>query len=170
VWIALVAVTGVLSAEAMAESPGLGKRLGEADIPVWARYVMTDGTGLPPGRGTVSAGRAIFERDCASCHGKTGAEGPIQPMVGPPKSYAKPAGAHWPHATSMFDYIRRAMPFTAPKSLSDSDVYAVTAWILHRNGIIAEDAVLDAKTLPKIEMPNRVHFIDLWSQQGGKPY
>jgi cytochrome c len=92
------------------------------------------------------------------------------PPVGPNAAYDKPAGRHWPYATTLFDYIRRAMPFHAPKSLSDDEVYALTAFILYRNDLVAEDEVVSDKTLASVVMPNRENFIDLWATQGDKPY
>lgn len=160
----------VAGAPAAAEGPNLGKPLGEADIPYYARYTMPDGTGLPAGKGTATEGKAIYEAQCASCHGATGNEGPIMAPVGPAKDFAKPAGRFWPHATTMFDYVRRAMPFTAPKSLSDDEVYAVAAYLLWRNGLIEETTVVDAESLPKVQMPNRGNFVDLWEKQADKPY
>jgi S-disulfanyl-L-cysteine oxidoreductase SoxD len=155
---------------ALADGPGLGQPLGADEIPVYARYVMPDGTGLPPGRGTAIQGQPIYQAQCGACHGDTGAEGPIMPPVGPSESYDKPAGRYWPYATTLFDYIRRAMPFDAPKSLSNDEVYAVTAYLLYRNGLVADDAVVDAGNLADVEMPNRDNFIDLWATQGDKPY
>lgn len=169
--IALAAVAALLlSASAFAEGPGLGLPLAEADIPFYARYVMPDGAGLPPGEGTPAAGKAVWETHCARCHGATGNEGPVMPPVGPAQAFAKPAGTFWPYPTTLFDFIRRAMPFMTPKILSDDEVYAVTAFILQRNGVIAEDAVMNAVTLPQVLMPNRENFIDLWAKQGDKPY
>jgi len=153
-----------------AEGPGLGQPLSEGDIPVYARYIMPDGAGLPPGRGTAAQGQPIYVDQCASCHGETGVEGPIKPPVGPNEAFDKPAGRYWPYATTLFDYIRRAMPFPAPKSLSDDEVYAVTAYILYRNGLVAKDDVVDASNLADVKMPNRDNFIDLWATQGAKPY
>jgi len=166
--LAFLAVT--MPAMARADGPGLGQPLAEAEIPFYARYVMPDGTGLPPGSGTAAQGQPIYAAQCGSCHGETGVEGPIMPPVGPNSSFPKPAGHYWPYATTLFDYIRRAMPFPAPKSLSDDEVYAVTAYILYRNGLVAEDEVLNANNLADVEMPNRDNFIDLWAMQGAKPY
>lgn len=169
--VVLVAVAAlVISASAFAEGPGLGVPLAEADIPFYARYIMPDGAGLPPGEGTPAAGQVIWETHCAQCHGATGTEGPVMPPVGPAQAFTKPAGAFWPYPTALFDFIRRAMPFMTPKLLSDDEVYAVTAFILQRNGVIAADAVLNAATLPQVVMPNRKNFIDLWAKQGEKPY
>jgi cytochrome c len=155
---------------AFADGPGLGEPLSENEIPIYARYVMPDGTGLPPGSGTAIQGLPIYQAQCGSCHGETGVEGPIMPPVGPNELWDKPAGRHWPYATTLFDYIRRAMPFHAPKSLSDDEAYAVTAYILHRNGLVTEDEVLNEANLPDVEMPNRENFIDLWATQRDKPY
>jgi cytochrome c len=155
---------------ARADGPGLGQPLNDGDIPIFARYVMPDGTGLPAGSGTATQGREIYQAQCGSCHGETGSEGPITPPVGPTEAFPKPAGQHWPYATALFDYIRRAMPFNAPKSLSDGEVYALTAFILHRNGLLGEEDVLSADNLAAIEMPNRDNFLDLWAQQGDEPY
>lgn len=159
-----------ISALALAESPGLGRPLRNADIPSNARSIMPDEMGLPPGTGRVAEGQAVWQTSCARCPGTTGTEGPIMPPVGPATSYAKPAGQFWPYATTLFDYIRRAMPFPTPKVLSDDEVYAVTAYILFRNGLIGEDVVINDTSLPTIAMPGRRHFIDLWTQQQEKPY
>jgi cytochrome c len=164
---ALVAFAPIL---ALADGPGLGQPLGDDEIPIYARYVMPDGTGLPPGSGTAIQGQPIYQAQCVSCHGETGVEGPIMPPVGPNELWDKPAGRHWPYATTLFDYIRRAMPFDAPKSLSDDEVYAVTAYILHRNGLVIEGEVLNEANLANVEMPNRGNFIDLWAMQRDKPY
>lgn len=153
-----------------AESPDLGKALAPDEIPTYARYVMPDGRGLPPGSGTAKRGAGIYAERCARCHGATGVEGPIEPPVGPNKVWAKPAGRYWPYATTLFAYIKRAMPFDAPKSLSNDEVYALAAYILFRNGVIEGDQVMDARTLPKVEMPNRNNFIDVWATQGAKPW
>lgn len=155
---------------AVAESPSQGKPLADTDIPAYARYVMPDGEGLPVGSGTAAQGAAIYASKCGQCHGATGEEGPIQPPVGPNKSYAKAAGQHWPYAPTLFGYIQRAMPFNAPKSLSNDEVYSVVAYILSRNKIIPEDQKLDQSNLAGIKMPGRDKFIDLWAQQKDKPY
>jgi cytochrome c len=155
---------------ALADGPGLGQPLSADEIPIYARYVIPDGTGLPPGSGTAIQGQPIYQAQCGFCHGETGVEGPIMPPVGPNELWDKPAGRHWPYATTLFDYIRRAMPFDAPKSLSDDEVYAVTAYILHRNGLVIEDEVLNEANLADVEMPNRGNFIDLWATQRDKPY
>lgn len=166
---ALIA-TLMVPATVLAEGPGLGKPLSPDEIPSFARYVMPDGRGLPPGGGSAKTGGKIYAEQCARCHGETGTEGPIMPPVGPNEVWPKPAGRHWPYATTLFDYIRRAMPFDAPKSLTDDQVYALAAFILYRNGLVGENEVIDAKSLPKVEMPNRDNFIDVWATQREKPW
>jgi len=168
--VSVVAALLVAPTVVRAEGPGLGQPLSPDEIPRFATYVMPDGRNLPSGHGSATEGAEIYAGQCASCHGATGIEGPIMPPVGPNKVWAKPAGRHWPYATTLFDYIRRAMPFNAPKSLSDDQVYALAAFILYRNGVIAEDAVMDAESLPKVVMPNRDKFVDVWATQGNKPW
>ncbi len=156
---------------ATAEGPGLGIPLSEADIPAFAIHIMPDGTGLPDGSGTAAEGAEIYEFQCAFCHGETGAEGPIEPLVAPRRGeFSRAAGSYWPYATTLFDYIRRAMPFHAPKSLEDDEVYALTAFVLARNGVIDEADPMDATTLPNVEMPARDMTVDLWSLQGEEPF
>jgi cytochrome c len=166
---ALVAAV-LVPALAHSEGPRLGQPLSPDEIPFFARYVMPDGRSLPAGGGTAKAGGAIYAERCAKCHGKTGAEGPVMPPVGPNDVWPKPAGRHWPYATTLFDYIRRAMPFDAPKSLTDDQVYALAAFILYRNELVGEDDVMDAASLPKVDMPNRDNFVDVWATQGEKPW
>ena len=148
---------------------GIGRLATPAEIAAWDDDVMPDGTGLPPGSGTPAAGATLFAVRCSGCHGRTGREGPndvlvgAQPREGFPfsKNPAIPhtIGNYWPYATTVFDYIRRAMPPDAPGSLSDTDVYNVTAFLLNANELIAADAVIDATTLPKVTMPAREHFV-----------
>lgn len=109
-------------------------------------------------------GALVYAAKCAACHGATGKEGPQDRLVGGRETLAsanpvKTVGSYWPYATTLYDYIRRAMPFNAPQSLSADEVYSVVAWLLHQNGIIAEEMVIDARTLPQIRMPNRNGFI-----------
>jgi cytochrome c len=130
---------------------------------------MPDGTGLPPGNGTARAGQSVYATRCSLCHGATGIEGPNDRLVGrlPADSFPfgtdpgvrRTVGNYWPWATTLFDYIRRAMPFDSPGSLSDDDVYALTAWILAANRIIAEDSVMDATSLPRVIMPANGRFV-----------
>jgi len=148
---------------------GIGRDATAAEIAAWDIDIMPDGTGLPPGRGTPAEGATIYATRCAGCHGKTGKEGPADVLVGraPRDSFAfsqDPAlphtiGNYWPYATTVFDYIRRAMPPDAPGALSDAEVYNLTAFLLYANQLIAADAVIDATTLPKVAMPARDHFV-----------
>jgi S-disulfanyl-L-cysteine oxidoreductase SoxD len=137
---------------------GVGRVPSEAEIKVRDIAVGPDGEGLPPGRGTVSAGEHVYMAKCVACHGPTGTEGPMDKLVGE-KLPVKTIGSFWPYATTVFDYIRRAQPFDRPGSLTDDEVYAVTAWLLFRNQIIAADQVIDAESLPKVRMPNRDGFV-----------
>jgi cytochrome c len=137
---------------------GFGSVPSEAEIKARDIAVGPDGAGLPPGRGTVTAGEQVYKAKCVACHGPTGTEGPRDKLVGE-KLPAKTIGTFWPYATTVFDYIRRAQPFDKPGSLTDEEVYALTAWLLFRNQIIAADQVIDANTLPQVKMPNRDGFV-----------
>ncbi|HEV8539637.1 MAG TPA: cytochrome c [Nitrospiraceae bacterium] len=143
---------------------GIGRPATEAEIQTWNIDIMPSGEGLPPGRGTVAHGKQVYAAKCAACHGPTGMEGPRDPLVGGQGTLKtsdprKTVGSYWPYATTLYDYIYRAMPFTEPQSLTSDEVYAVVAWILSRNGIIPDDAVIDATTLPAVRMPNRNGFV-----------
>ena len=142
----------------------LGRQAAVEEITLWNIDIGPNGDGLPPGRGTVAQGAAIYASKCAKCHGPSGTEGPMDRLVGGRQTLAtasplKTVGSYWPYATTLYDYIHRAMPFDAPQSLTAEEVYAVTAWLLYQNGIVAEDAVMDARTLPAVEMPNRHGFV-----------
>jgi cytochrome c len=168
---ALIAGFAVLGATAAhAEGPSLGQPLAKEDIPFYATYVMPDGRGLPEGSGTAAEGAEIYAAQCTSCHGETGTEGPVTPPVWPNDIWPKAVGKHWPYATTIFDYIRRAMPLDAPKSLTNDQAYALAAFILERNGIIDASTAMTAETLPAVEMPNRDNFIDVWVTQGERPW
>jgi S-disulfanyl-L-cysteine oxidoreductase SoxD len=164
----LAAAACVLSlgaASAAADSPHLGQPFTPADMAAWDISIGPDGAGLPPGSGTAQQGAAVYNEKCAACHGEKGAGRPNDQLVGGHGTLAgdrvpvKTVGSYWPYATTLFDYVRRAMPWPEPKSLSDDEVYAVSAYLLHLNGIIAEGAVINAETLPKVQMPNRDGFI-----------
>jgi mono/diheme cytochrome c family protein len=158
---ALVALCGA----AAAQSPNLGKAISPDDLATWDISIGPDGAGLPPGSGTPQQGEAVFTMKCQACHNAKGAGQPNDRLVGGQGSLPgdKPAiktvGSYWPYATTLFDYIRRAMPFPQSKSLSNDEVYAVAAYILNLNGVIGENETLDAKTLPQVKMPNRDGFI-----------
>ena len=156
----------LLTCPARAETPGpfgIGRVATPAEIAGWNIDIGRDGSGLPPGSGTVSHGRAVFEQQCAACHGDKGQGGVGDKLVGSQGTLAtaKPVrtvGSYWPYAPTLFDYIRRAMPQNAPQSLSNDDVYAVSAYVLNLNGLLPADATLDAKSLAAIKMPNRDGF------------
>ena len=146
-----------------AEGPGLGHPLGASELAVWDISIGPDGAGLPPGSGTPAAGEAVFRDRCLGCHGESGAGKPNDRLVGGRGTLnsaapVKTVGSYWPYATTLFDYVRQAMPFNAPKSLTDSEVYAVTAYLLSQNGIIPANQVVDAGFLPAVIMPNRNGF------------
>ncbi|WP_409187830.1 c-type cytochrome [Bradyrhizobium sp. RDM4] len=151
--------------DARAQSPyGIGRPATAAEIAGWNIDVGRDGGNLPEGRGSVSRGREVFAQQCASCHGDNGEGGLGDRLVGGQGTIATPkpirtVGSYWPYATTLFDYIRRAMPQNAPQSLSNEEVYAVSAYILNLNGLVAADATLDAKSLAAIKMPNRDGFV-----------
>jgi S-disulfanyl-L-cysteine oxidoreductase SoxD len=143
---------------------GIGRVATPAEVAGWNIDIGRDGSGLPPGSGTVSHGREIFEQQCAACHGDKGQGGVGDQLVGGQGTLAtaKPVrtvGSYWPYAPTLFDYIRRAMPQNAPQSLSNEEVYAVSAYVLNLNGLLPADATLDAKALAAIKMPNRDRFV-----------
>jgi len=164
---AALAVAALAAAQAPA-TLGIGRPATASEIAAWDIDVGPDGVGLPPGRGTAADGAPVFAAKCAGCHGKTGKEGPNDVLVGripndefpfarDPKA-PKTIGSYWPYATTVFDYIRRAMPPDKPGSLKDDEVYNLTAFLLAQNELIAQDAVIDATSLPKVKMPARDHF------------
>jgi S-disulfanyl-L-cysteine oxidoreductase SoxD len=159
----LAALTGVTDARAQSLY-GIGRAATSAEIAGWNIDIGRDGSGLPSGSGTVEQGREIFAQQCAACHGEKGEGGVGDKLVGGQGTIAtaKPVrtvGSFWPYAPTLFDYIRRAMPQNAPQSLSNEDVYAVSAYILNLNGLLPAHAALDAKTLAAIKMPNRDKFV-----------
>jgi cytochrome c len=147
---------------------GIGRPATPAEISALDVDIGPDGAGLPPGRGTSADGAPIYAARCAGCHGKTGKEGPNDVLVGrlPGDTFPfatdprapKTIGSYWPYATTVFDYIRRAMPPDAPGSLRDDEVYSLTAYLLTLNELIPADAVIDATTLPKVKMPSKDRF------------
>jgi len=147
---------------------GIGRPATQAEIAARDIDVGPDGVGLPPGKGTAAEGATIYAARCAGCHGKTGKEGPNDALVGriPNDEFPfardprapKTIGSYWPYATTVFDYIRRAMPPDKPGSLKDEEVYNLTAFLLAQNDLIPQDAVIDATSLPKVKMPARDHF------------
>ena len=146
-----------------AETPNLGKPITPAEIAPWDITVMPDGTGLPSGSGTPAQGAVIYAQKCAACHGENGRGGNSALVIGgPPKASldgGKTIPNFWPYATTVFDFIRRAMPYQAPGSLTAAEVYALTAYILAGNKLIGETDVINAQTLPKVQMPKADNFI-----------
>lgn len=156
--------TGVL-----AEGPRLGQALTPNEAAATSIHVFPDGKGLPPGSGNAKDGKKLYEEKCASCHGQNGIGGSAEELQGrSPLSGEHPdktIGNYWPYATTVFDYIRRAMPINAPRSLDNDQVYALTAYLLFINGIISESAEINAQTLPSVRMPNRDGFIRMWPEK-----
>jgi S-disulfanyl-L-cysteine oxidoreductase SoxD len=153
------------SGASAADSPNLGRPATAEEIAAWDISIGPDGAGLPAGSGTAKQGEAVYAAKCLACHGEKGAGKPNDQLVGGQGTIAgdKPAvktvGSYWPYATTVFDYVRRAMPYSESKSLTNDEVYAVSAYILNLNGIIAEGDTIDAQTLPKVKMPNREGFV-----------
>ncbi len=157
--------------DAWSASFDLGRPATSQEIAAWDIDVRPDGAGLPPGRGTVAEGEVIYRSRCAACHGPTGTEGPNDRLVGrePGDSFPfgqsaanrsrQTIGSYWPYATTVYDYINRAMPQNAPGSLTANEVYALTGYLLYLNQLVPRDAVMDAKSLPAVVMPARDRFV-----------
>jgi len=154
-------VAGICAARA--ESPRLGRPISQGDLAEWDINILPDGKNLPAGSGTAADGAKIFAEKCALCHGDHGQGGHAARVIGgPPKASldgGKTIANYWPYATTLFDFIRRAMPFTQPRSLTDNEVYALVAYLLAENKLIDASEVIDATTLPKVRMPNRDNFV-----------
>ncbi|CUJ68822.1 c-type cytochrome [Achromobacter aegrifaciens] len=146
-----------------ADYEGLGRHLTKEELAGWNIDIAIDGKGLPPGQGTVMQGEKVYQTMCLACHGSQ-LEGGLGPALAGGKgslATAKPLktiGSYWPYATTLFDYIRRAMPFQSPQSMSHEDIYSVTAYLLYKNEIVSADAKLDASNLAAVKMPNRDNF------------
>jgi S-disulfanyl-L-cysteine oxidoreductase SoxD len=156
------------------ETYGIGRPATPQEIAGWDIDVSPSGAGLPPGRGDVREGEAIFADKCAACHGPHGEGKPMDALVGGIGTIStmkpdKTVGSFWPYATTLFDYVRRAMPLNAPQSLAPDEVYAVSAYVLFLNGIVPRDSTLDADNLAKIKMPNRDGFVSAYPSPGAKP-
>jgi S-disulfanyl-L-cysteine oxidoreductase SoxD len=154
---------------AAGQTPGYGIGASPADGEL-DRFVavLPDGRGLPPGSGSVEQGKVVYQQQCVACHGETLQGGLADRLIGgrgtlanndPAKPPMKTIESYWPYATTIFDYVKRAMPFASPGSLSDDQVYAVTAFILSEAKIVPPDSVLDASTLAAVKMPNHDGFI-----------
>lgn len=181
---ALVAVAAVAPIHVRRNEPpgpparyGLGRPATAEEVRSWDVSVMPNGNGLPTGSGTAVQGAAIFRQTCARCHGPTGVEGPFDRLVGrEPRqgfpfgrdaSLVRTIGNYWPYSTTVYDYIHRAMPYDAPGSLKPNEIYSLVAFLLRRNEIIADTAVMNARTLPGVRMPARDRFV-LDNRHGGR--
>jgi cytochrome c len=161
----LAVATLAAGAEAVRrDHPRLGRPAGPAEFAAWDLTIYPDGAGLPVGQGTAAAGKAIFLARCAGCHGAVGEGATADELAGGRSPLNgefpdKNIGNYWPHATTLFDFTRRAMPMDAPGALTTDEVYAVTAYLLFLNGLIREDEIVNAETLSGIPMPNRDGFV-----------
>ncbi|MEQ1653955.1 MAG: c-type cytochrome [Hyphomicrobium sp.] len=157
-----VSATAAIAAEPRI-APHLGTPMTAEDAANWDLSVFPDGKGLPAGKGTAVAGKAIFDNQCAGCHGDGGRGGTAEELVSEPQSLkeeaaSKAIGPYWPYATTIFDFVRRSMPAGSPGTLSADEVYAVTAYLLAANKVIGEADEMNATTLPAVKMPNRDGF------------
>jgi len=147
--------------------PRLGEPVSGAELAGFDISIPPSGEGLPAGSGTASDGLKVYEQRCLACHGAKGVGKPADALAGGIGSLAtktplRTVGSYWPYSTTLFDYVRRAMPLNNPLSLTDDEVYAVSAYLLFLNGIVSEDAVMNAQSLPQVKMPNRDGFISDW--------
>jgi mono/diheme cytochrome c family protein len=179
---ALAAALLAACAASWAQSPkyNLGRTPTDEEIKAWDISIGPEGKELPPGSGNAVAGAKIYAEKCALCHGPTATEGKFLHgvLVGGKESLTtlepmKTIGSYWPYATTIFDFVRRAMPFNNPGSLTADEVYSLAAFLLYRNDIIEEPTVIDAMTLPKVKMPNRDGFFPanpVWKPGYYQPY
>lgn len=156
-------LAALLTCALAASAADFGRPATPDEIGLWDIDVPPDGTGLPAGRGSVARGQQVFEENCLACHGERGQGGIADRLAGGQGSLAsahpvKTVGSFWPYATTLFDYVRRAMPYPAPQTLSDDDTYAVVAYILNLNGLVPDGATLDRSGLLAVRMPNRDGF------------
>ena len=160
----LLTALAFASIAVLAQEPNLGTPVSLDEVAAWDISILPDGTGLPPGNGTPVEGSRIYSQKCALCHGENGTGGSNAALVGGLPvtggiDTRKTIANFWPHATTLFDFIRRAMPWQQPRTLTDDEVYALTAYILALNEIIGENDAMNAATLPEVPMPNRDGFI-----------
>jgi cytochrome c len=169
--IVVIAVTALAACASQQAAPGKPPAFGTAvsaeEIARFDISIPPSGAGLPKGGGSARQGLQVYEQKCMACHGAKGAGKPADVLVGGVGSLAtktpvRTVGSYWPYSTTLFDYVRRAMPITAPLSLTDDEVYAVSAYVLFLNGVVGEDAVMNAQTLPQVKMPNRDGFVSDW--------
>src|SRR5712664_3926299 len=145
----------------LAAGPNLGKPIDTAEIAAWDISILPDGNGLPPGSGTPAQGAPVYAQKCAACHGKGAANAAVVGGAALTNGIdtVKTIANFWPYSTTLFDFIRRAMPYQQPRTLTNDEVYALTAYILALNKLIGENEAMNAQTLPKVKMPNRDGFI-----------
>ena len=162
-----VVLGGMVACTSTSYHPGpqLGKLMSPEDIKKLDISIGPDGYGLPVGSGTAKVGARVYQEKCLACHGEKGQGKPADALAGGMNSLntnkpVRTVGSFWPYATTLFDYTRRAMPLQSPKSLTNNEVYAVSAYILFLNGIISEDFELNQKNLAEVKMPNRNGMID----------
>lgn len=164
-WLRVVALNAIAAALTLpASGYDFGRPATADEIKLWDIDVRPDGTGLPDGTGTVVHGKEIYRDNCEACHGPNGQGGIKDRLAGGQGTLAsdkpiKTVGSYWPYATTLFDYIHRAMPYPTPGALSDDDTYAVAAYVLNLNGLLPDDGRLDKVSLPKVRMPNRQGFV-----------
>jgi S-disulfanyl-L-cysteine oxidoreductase SoxD len=158
----VVAAALAFASGAAAETPNLGQSITEADLALWDISVGPEGVGLPQGSGTPAQGKAVYEQKCELCHGKEAAGGKNAALV---STKDRTVTNYVPHATTIFDFTRRAMPWPQPKSLTADETYAVTAYMLALAKIIGENDVMNAETLPKVRMPNRDGFVSKYPEK-----
>jgi cytochrome c len=193
--VALAATMVCISARAQTTTHNLGRAANEEEIRAWDISIGPEGKELPPGKGTAREGAELYARSCAICHGANGADSPpgapnlwpypafigsrpVRPLVGGKGTLASPnplrtIGSFWPVATPLWDYINRAMPPKGEGKYSPDEVYALTAYLLYLNGIIQKDEVMDAKSLPKVQMPNKNGFVPArqeWNPREPSPF
>ncbi len=170
----LIAVGTNLVLAVETKGPGLGHVVSPGEIATWDISVFPNGEGLPKGEGNVKDGEELYKGKCIACHGENGlgtASGDqlAGAQMGLTSEYPeKTIGSYWPYATTVFDMVRRSMPMTAPGSLTDNETYAVIAYLLYLNNLIDEDEVMDASTLPKVKMPNKDGFINVYEKEKNK--
>src|SRR5256712_12165978 len=153
-WAVIAVVAAGCARATVVETRNLGRRATGAQTAGWDISVGPDGVGLPPGSGTAAKGAVVYEQKCQACHGAKGAGQPNDRLVGgqgtlASKTPVRTIGSYWPHATTIFDYPRRAMPYVQPQSLTDAEVYPVTAYLLPLNGITGHTDVINNRTLPQ---------------------